>query len=357
MAFRSSKTAFGALRSAVPTLKGRPLPRSRAAPYIAGLTILSGTIWIFAQGHDDLFSLSKVRERFMVYNDSAVGADRIVDSRGQNAAFRVDPDTSIEFPSSLVLTTPTPALSLVGLGVRKVSFLRVKVYSVGFYLEDSALKSLSTVPGFSSFTAEHLMIAPTPSSVGAPQLSGEVLMRNLIDGPLACAVKIGSPRSRYELQRELHPLRAEMTADAIQHLRDAFLRAIAGRQKLARDTSTEEDEKVGHAGQNHAEAMQRIASSMQQLKSMMPTASIPKGNSLVLLKSTDGSLVMEYEGKVLGRVDDPWVAREIMLTYFADKEVISEKLKADVARGLEGFAGTKQRVSPSGWDEPPKSMK
>jgi hypothetical protein len=61
----------------------------------------------------------------------------------------VDPDTQIPFPVHLPLTTPlSPSLSLVGLGVRKVSFLRVKVYSVGFYLEDSLTDRLAGLPGW-----------------------------------------------------------------------------------------------------------------------------------------------------------------------------------------------------------------
>lgn len=51
-------------------------------------------------------------------------------------------------------------------------------------------------------------------------------------------------------------------------------------------------------------------------------------------------------------MDDPWVSKEMMLAYFADKDVISPKvcydeqgktptdttqLKEDVAAGLEGF--------------------
>ena len=64
------------------------------------------------------------------------------------------------------------------------------------------------------------------------------------------------------------------------------------------------------------------------------------------------------KGKVLGRVDDTWVARELILAYFADKDVISPKvggefrsgriacadaissgsqMKEDVAHGLEEF--------------------
>ena len=49
----------------------------------------------------------------------------------------VDPATSIAFPKSLNVPSQVkiPTLSLVGLGVRTVSFLGIKVYSVGFYAD------------------------------------------------------------------------------------------------------------------------------------------------------------------------------------------------------------------------------
>lgn len=50
----------------------------------------------------------------------------------------MDPATSIAFPTQLKTVSDTPILALVGVGVRTVSFLRVKVYSAGFYLDQKA---------------------------------------------------------------------------------------------------------------------------------------------------------------------------------------------------------------------------
>jgi len=49
----------------------------------------------------------------------------------------VDPSTSIPFPTTLQLPSkvPLPTFTLVGVGVRTVSFLGIKVYSVGFYAD------------------------------------------------------------------------------------------------------------------------------------------------------------------------------------------------------------------------------
>lgn len=49
----------------------------------------------------------------------------------------VDPATSIAFPNKLRIQSkaPLPTFTLVGVGVRTVSFLGIKVYSVGFYAD------------------------------------------------------------------------------------------------------------------------------------------------------------------------------------------------------------------------------
>jgi len=51
----------------------------------------------------------------------------------------VDPDTSIEFPKEIRVAskTPLPTYVLLGCGCRTVSFLGIKVYSVGFYADMS----------------------------------------------------------------------------------------------------------------------------------------------------------------------------------------------------------------------------
>jgi len=67
----------------------------------------------------------------------------------------VDPATFIAFPTTLRLPSkvPLPNFTLIGVGVRTVSFLGIKVYSVGFYadLENPNLK----VSGFRLGRPEH----------------------------------------------------------------------------------------------------------------------------------------------------------------------------------------------------------
>jgi hypothetical protein len=92
---------------------------------------------------------------------------------------------------------------------------------------------------------------------------------------------------------------------------------------------------------------------MHALKGLFPAHAIPKGKALVLYRTAKGALVVEYEvshthsqarpngpvtdeqyqGKELGKVDDPWMSRELFLAYFADKDVISPKVRSFRLRG------------------------
>ncbi|ORX38909.1 chalcone-flavanone isomerase-domain-containing protein [Kockovaella imperatae] len=250
--------------------------------------------------------LDLLRARLIVQNETAPKSD---DRVAGASSFKVDPDTEVRFPVSFIPTSPCPPLHLVGLGVRKVSFLRVKVYSAGFYIEESRIKNLHHVPGWHNFTALHLLTPPSPSGsdpLGAPQMTGEALIKSLLDQSVSCAVRIVPVRST-----------------DFSHLRDGFTRALIARQKLARTSgSITETEDA------------RITESIQSLKSLFPSQKVPKGHSLSLVR-TKGSLAVEYEGRPLGEVKDAWLAREMMLAYFADKDVISPKLKEDVAQGFE----------------------
>jgi hypothetical protein len=42
-----------------------------------------------------------------------------------------------------------------------------------------------------NFSAKHLMVPPTAGTLDTPELTGETLMRKVLDQPIACAVRIG----------------------------------------------------------------------------------------------------------------------------------------------------------------------
>jgi hypothetical protein len=91
-----------------------------------------------------ILEATSVKDAFVGMSTNAAARERISHIR-----LIVDNATSIQFPQTLrPLALSNTALTLVGLGVRTVSFLRVKVYSAGFYLEESALGALSGQAGW-----------------------------------------------------------------------------------------------------------------------------------------------------------------------------------------------------------------
>ena len=87
------------------------------------------------------FALTATR----VYTDAQTEASNVVGKCGINNSaglvngdsLVVDPSTSITFPKTMHIPSrvPIPDLSLIGVGVRTVSFLGIKVYSVAFYAD------------------------------------------------------------------------------------------------------------------------------------------------------------------------------------------------------------------------------
>jgi hypothetical protein len=57
---------------------------------------------------------------------------------GENKTLRVDEDSKVEFPTIIPSEDGSPA-RLLGLGVRKITFLKVQVYVVGLYAKASDL--------------------------------------------------------------------------------------------------------------------------------------------------------------------------------------------------------------------------
>ncbi|KAG8757512.1 hypothetical protein FRC14_001989 [Serendipita sp. 396] len=193
-----------------------------------------------------------------------------------------DPATDVEFPTTLDLPG-TPPLTLLGLGVRTVSFLGLKVYSVGFYADLNQ-------PGF------------IPRLDGTAEERIEYLIRNT-----TCALRIVPVRSTSHT-----------------HLRDGFVRAIQSRITLAQKSGliTPEEEDA-------------LIQPMQTLKGLFPNVSLPKHKPLHAVltapdRSTSSRTLYFPE---LGRLDDSWIANEFFLSYFAGKG-ISPAMKQSVEEAI-----------------------
>ncbi|EPQ30521.1 uncharacterized protein PFL1_02047 [Pseudozyma flocculosa PF-1] len=222
----------------------------------------------------------------------------------------IDPDTNQALP----LYLPTPAsslpagtgkLRLVGLGVRTVSFLRVRVYVAAFYVDENRLQQVAAQGGFRG---------------DADSIEKQV--QKLIDQGAPCAIRIVPVRST-----------------DFAHLRDGFVRALQGRLKKAIKESTIPS---GTA------AEETFSRGISEVKEAFPRGSVPKGSALDLVLVPTGkgaSLNFEYDGKVFGSVRAGeaekgfTVARELALAYFSEKGEISTPLKKSVEEGMSKAVG------------------
>ncbi|KAG1755008.1 chalcone-flavanone isomerase-domain-containing protein [Suillus paluster] len=200
-----------------------------------------------------------------------------------DSEFETDPATSIAFPKTLRIPSkfPLPQFSLVGVGVRTVSFLGIKVYSVGFYA-DLANPNLN------------IPVTATPDE------KIEHIVRNT-----ACVLRIVPTRST-----------------SYSHLRDGFMRALTARMQLA------------HARATITPAEEAAAQSpLRELKSLFPTTALSKGTALdvvLVAPSRSPSRPRSLIFRDMGSVENDWVAEEFVLAYF-EGNGISPPLKKTVA--------------------------
>jgi len=200
--------------------------------------------------------------------------------------YREDPATSIKFPERLRIPSrpQLPTCQLLGIGVRKVSFLGVKVYSVALYADLSQ-------PGLNI-------------PLDAPF---EEQIDYLIDNT-TCILRIIPTRST-----------------SYTHLRDGFMRSLQAREAKCRTEGRllPEDELALH-------------SALLRFKSLFPNTSLQKHSSVdvILSPRSDISGTRRLVIWDLGTIENDWVAKEFFKAYFAG-DGISPPLKNETRRYLE----------------------
>ncbi|KAI0935988.1 hypothetical protein AcV5_004248 [Taiwanofungus camphoratus] len=220
---------------------------------------------------------------------STVHLDAEVISANEEEDTRLDPATSIAFPTTLRIPSksPLPTFSLVGVGVRTVSFLGIKVYSVGFYA-DLANPNLN-IPKSASF---------------------EEKINHLVRNS-ACVLRIVPTRST-----------------SFGHLRDGFMRALQAHLLLCRQRGTLSPEEEAS-----------VQSPLRKFKSIFPNTPLAKHTPLDILltpPTPDPKQPRSLIVRDLGSVQSDWLAPEFVLAYF-EGEGISPPMKKSVVEGLEDF--------------------
>lgn len=212
---------------------------------------------------------------------------------------------------------------LLGLGVRKVSFLRIQVYVVGLYVAKGDMGLLQ----------EKLVRASAGGVVASTLVAGEKeeLKRTLLDGDGSTKVwsqvlKEGGVRSAVRIV----PTRNTN----FSHMRDGWLRGIDLRGKGDPEFESED-----------------FKTAVAQFKGMLGgRGSVGKGKVMLLGRGTDGALrawVEEEEEEegveskkgerrmtLLGTIKDERISRLVWMGYLAGQNIASEDARRSVVDGV-----------------------
>ena len=203
--------------------------------------------------------------------------------------------------------------TLVGLGLRTVTFLNIQVYVVGFYVATADIAALQN----------HLVkkvnnLATTLVAGEREQLRAALLNPEEGKSTWDTALRESGVRTAFRI--------APVRDTDFPHLRDGFIRAITARSQGNPNYS---DEAFGQ--------------SMREFKQLLNRGKVPKNRELLLCRDAKGRLIVVYDDKSsagrveIGRVDDERVSRLLWLNYLAGKKVASEPARHSIIDGVMEF--------------------
>lgn len=203
--------------------------------------------------------------------------------------------------------------TLVGLGVRTVSFLSIQVYMVGYYIATQDIAAIQS----------RLIKEINPIATTLVSNEKDELRKALLDPERG-------EQLWNDILREIRPrslFRVVPVRDTdFHHLRDGFVRAITARsQSNSRDYG---DEAFGAA--------------MKEFRSLFNRGKVPKKQEMLLVRDAAGRLTIAFDdGKAgmgtLGRVSEERVSRLLWLNYLAGSRVASEPARKNIVEGIMEF--------------------
>lgn len=219
------------------------------------------------------------------------------------------------FPVASTVTDATGTeYTLVGLGVRSVSFLQINVYVVGFYVATSDVAALQ----------RHLVSKVNPLATTLVPSERDALRTSLLDpaeGEATWTELLHDVGCRSAIR--IVPVRDT----DFHHLRDGFVRAIQARSAADKDAFG--DDEFGKA--------------MGDFRAIFSRGKVPKKREMLLCRDTKGVLEVLYDhepGKgrqTIGRVEDERVSRLLWLNYLAGNKVASEDARKNIVDGVMEF--------------------
>jgi hypothetical protein len=227
------------------------------------------------------------------------------------------------FPRTIHLPTDSKSNSkdaeytLIGLGIRTVSFLRIQVYVVGLYVRTT---SLSKIQSRLVKRVNHLATTLLPgekdelrTALLDPEnsyLIWDALLKDSSNG-LHTAFRVVPTRGT-----------------DFQHLRDGWVRGIISKTQAASQRGDKEfsDESFGK--------------SMKEFSALFGgKGKAPKGSVVLLTRDGSGKLDMMHQASEeqithLGSVEDERISRLIWLGYLGGKSVSSEAARKEIIDGI-----------------------
>jgi hypothetical protein len=261
--------------------------------------------------HDD-----QGREMVATGNSTVPTFPRTLDIPAYTAPITSEPPTATQ-----TITTPsgTTEYTLVGLGLRTVTFVNLQVYVVGYYVATADIAALQ-----SALAKKVDPIATTLVPAERDQLRSALLDPAEGEQTWNELLAAGIPaRSAFRVI----PVRDT----DFHHLRDGFVRAIQARAS----PDMMADDHFGEA--------------MRQFRAVFNRGSVPKRKELLLVRDETGRLSIAYDGgankkegreagrQLVGVVEDERVSRLLWLNYLAGKKVASEPARKNIVEGIMEF--------------------
>lgn len=236
---------------------------------------------------------------------------------------------------------------LLGLGIRTVSFLKIKVYVVGLYVAKSDIAELQQrlVRVAVNPPTEEQVIANATGATSATSLVSterqrlkELLMdKEKGEDVWNAILKNDGLRTAFRIV----PTR---NTDFL-HLRDGWVRGITARAQKA-NLKAKAAAQAGEAAAPGEYQDESFGSAMNDFKGLFgggQRKNVPKGQTLVLMRSAHGELDALFQPdaakpfRFMGRVSDERIGRLVWLNYLAGKNVSSEDARRSVVDGVMGI--------------------
>ncbi|KAH7070700.1 chalcone-flavanone isomerase-domain-containing protein [Paraphoma chrysanthemicola] len=259
------------------------------------------------------------------------------------------------FPRTIRLPTDTTGpeqvgsdaeYQLLGLGIRKVSFLRVQVYVVGLYVKTADIATLQN----------HLINTVNPTASALIPGEKDDLRNALLDADKSNKIwesilSIQGPGA-VDMAFRVVPCRGT----DFKHLQDGWMRGIASRTDevrrkqadLLRQQAVESKQiSLPKPVEDNEFADESFGLAMKEFKSIFQgKGKAPKGSVIILTRDKQGVLSALYQpivqkeqmakmGKTtrLGEVKDPRVSRLVWLLYLGGQNVSSEDARKRIVEG------------------------